>query len=58
LFLNIQSSLRSTHRSNYISAEILTKSNRSIGNTKNCLYMLFGGATQLIPDVSINLPYE
>jgi len=37
VFLNNQSSLRSTHRSKYISTKILTKSHRSIGNTKNCL---------------------
>ena len=34
MFLNNQSGLRSTHRSNYISTKILTMSLRSIGNTK------------------------
>jgi len=59
VFLNNQNGHRSTHRSNYISTKTLTKSHSSIGDTKNLsLYMLFGGATLLIPFVSINLPYE
>jgi len=37
VFLTNQSGLRSTHRSTYISTKILTKSHRSISDTKNCL---------------------